>query len=129
MTTKPDDCIICYEKLEQEHPLECGHWIHTSCAEKHFKPECPVCRRPLSITVTGTPPEPFIPMDMNNILADIQELHDNIDNYHIDEETDEVYYVGEPNEDDISDEENPYGDEYDYPDEDVENEVENVIEI
>ena len=46
--SKPDECIICLESLEKTNdPLECGHWIHTSCLIKWGKSECPVCRRKL----------------------------------------------------------------------------------
>ena len=44
-------------------PLECGHWIHKKCVEKHFKPECPVCRKPLNIKVKGTLPNCDIEYD------------------------------------------------------------------
>jgi hypothetical protein len=58
---KPEDCAICYGKLGDEKSLECGHWLHMSCVQKHFKPECPLCRKPLNIKVYGTRPEVFIP--------------------------------------------------------------------
>jgi len=57
------DCIICTEKLGDEKPLECGHFMHLDCVKKHFKPECPLCRRVLNIKVTGTLPIPFVPSD------------------------------------------------------------------
>lgn len=48
-------CSICLEDTQEK--LQCGHFVHMSCAKKHFKPECPVCRIPLNITVTGEYPE------------------------------------------------------------------------
>lgn len=50
---KPEDCSICLEKLGQEKSQECGHFFHFSCLEKHFKPECPLCRRKLNIKIKG----------------------------------------------------------------------------
>ena len=59
---KPSDCCICYETLsEEDKPLSCGHVIHLECVKKHFKPECPLCRAPLNIKVSGIVPLPFIP--------------------------------------------------------------------
>jgi hypothetical protein len=119
---KPDECIICYEKLEETSPLQCGHWLHVSCVEKHFKPECPICRAPLQIEVKGTFPQPFIPFNFIEpepriIIDTIQYIHDNIDNYHIDEDTGAIYYLSPEQ---SEDEENPFGDDYDYPDEEEE---------
>ena len=54
---KPEDCIICTEKIGEEDILDCGHWIHISCVKKHFKPECPVCRKSLNIEVVGVRPQ------------------------------------------------------------------------
>ena len=48
---KPDNCIICIESLTEVDILECGHWIHLDCVKKHFKPECPLCRKKLNIQV------------------------------------------------------------------------------
>jgi Ring finger domain len=58
---KPEDCIICTEKMDEKNPLECGHWIHIECVRKHFKPECPICRKRLNMTVTGVLPGIEIP--------------------------------------------------------------------
>jgi hypothetical protein len=60
---KPTHCIICTETLGQnDNALACGHWFHLNCVRRHFKPECPLCRRPLNIKVGGTFPQPFIPI-------------------------------------------------------------------
>lgn len=53
---KPDDCVICTEKMNETNPLHCGHWIHYKCVQKQFKAECPVCRSPLDIEVKGVRP-------------------------------------------------------------------------
>jgi len=53
---KPDDCVICTEKMNENDPLNCGHWIHYTCIQKQFKAECPVCRAPLDINVKGSRP-------------------------------------------------------------------------
>lgn len=53
---KPTECIICLEELKEKYALPCGHWLHMSCVQKHFKPECPICRSPLDIQVSGIHP-------------------------------------------------------------------------
>jgi hypothetical protein len=53
---KPQDCPICLDKLNESNPLQCGHWVHMSCLKKHFKPECPICRKKLDIIVEGKAP-------------------------------------------------------------------------
>jgi len=59
--SKPEECPICFESLNDEkEPLKCGHWMHLECVKKHFKPECPVCRAPLDIKVTGSMCDPSI---------------------------------------------------------------------
>ena len=55
---KPDECPVCYYSMNKEkNPLTCGHWVHLKCVKRHFKPECPICRHPLKIKVTGQKPE------------------------------------------------------------------------
>lgn len=50
-------CAICLENiLPVEEKITC-HPVHISCVKKHFKPECPVCRRVLDIVVTGAKPK------------------------------------------------------------------------
>lgn len=132
---KPTDCPICYESLQNEPaPLRCGHWLHLSCVRRHFKPECPICRRGLDITVTGKQPQPFVPIDeprmispdeiirravmfvpYSVLLPTVIERDDDI----VIEEYEPTYrqkgYLY-PEEDDDYDEENPHGDNYDYED-------------
>jgi hypothetical protein len=71
---KPDECCLCFEKMTEDKPLECGHWLHLECVKKHFKPECPVCRAKLNIKVTGKVPESNI-----EYLGDREGFGDNID--------------------------------------------------
>lgn len=72
---RPETCAICFEKLEESKSLECGHWLHIVCVQKHFRPECPLCRAPLNIEVTGKYPnsnitfEETIPTFEETILA------------------------------------------------------------
>lgn len=51
-------CCICLEEDAEVLPLrECGHPYHTVCITKHFKQECPTCRREVtSVTMTGSRP-------------------------------------------------------------------------
>jgi len=50
-----EECCVCYENLSQSY-LECGHPVHISCIERHFIPECPVCRAKINVKVKGTRP-------------------------------------------------------------------------
>ncbi len=141
---KPSDCAICYEKLEDtEAPLVCGHYLHLSCLKKHFKPECAICRHPLSIEVSGELPFPendvhierfplhqihffgyfrgFLDphdLDLNELeqILDFQERY-----YNEDDELPPLEDVGEYNvqndeDDEEYDEENPHGDTWNYED-------------
>lgn len=54
---KPKECILCCENFDEENPLQCGHWMHIACVQKHFEPNCPVCRQPLNIKVFGKKPQ------------------------------------------------------------------------
>lgn len=125
MTNKPDDCAICFEKLNEQYSLQCGHWLHISCVQKHFKPECPICRMPLDIQVFGTFP-------VNNISFEEQPVYiyeiktQQYDEKYMSEDEDEddeelkewerKGYIF-PEEDDCYDEENPRGDNWYYDEE------------
>jgi len=41
---KPDHCPICFEILEDNDYLECGHWTHIKCIEKTNIAKCAICR-------------------------------------------------------------------------------------
>jgi hypothetical protein len=130
-------------KLEEKNPLECGHWLHISCVQKHFKPECPLCRQPLNIKVYGTKPQPdmnlFIPHEQEeqeevqgirfimrpgrNIVAernvDEDELQHGIKRRHDSDDEDEPWRANGyqyAEEDSEYDEENPRGDNWNYED-------------
>jgi len=48
--SKPDDCPICTDSLEDEpQPLECGHWVHRSCM-LNWKDRCPICMAKIRLT-------------------------------------------------------------------------------
>jgi hypothetical protein len=70
---KPAECIICTDEMNENTPLECGHWIHIECVKKHFKPECPLCRTSLNINVTGNIPinESLEELNQTNITIQI----------------------------------------------------------
>lgn len=40
-----EECICCYRYLGNTPAMGCGHRVHLACLEKHFKPECPICKR------------------------------------------------------------------------------------
>lgn len=124
MSKVEEDCVICYEKLENVSPLSCGHIIHISCVKKHFKPECPLCRTKLNIEVSGTFPVPnidFIPetdRKENRNYSDV-ELTEEEDEEHTQEgDIEETSWrkkgFNYPEEDEEWDEENPFGDDYNY---------------
>ncbi len=52
-----EDCAVCYEPLGDTETMECGHRIHLKCLERHFKPECPVCKTPHTLV----PPKGELP--------------------------------------------------------------------
>ena len=47
---KPEECPICYESLNVDEPLSCGHWMHKCCVVKSRKDECPICREKIDLT-------------------------------------------------------------------------------
>jgi len=109
-------CILCLDNMINEAPLSCGHIFHIDCIRKHFKPECPVCRKEHNIDIVGTKPELFLPF--NNIIADdiYTQLFDNINGLYF-----QQVYIEFPNnelvqEEDEGDEENPRYDNWDYED-------------
>jgi len=47
--SKTEDCPICYETLNTNTPLKCGHWAHNKCVKKwsliyHKHILCPICK-------------------------------------------------------------------------------------
>lgn len=105
-----EDCPICYDKIINEAKLVCGHHVHMNCLQKQFKPECPLCRCKLNIVVFGcNPTEPIVPVlniyDLEESDDEPMEIVTRKDNY--------LYREEDPD----YDEENPYGDEYDYENE------------
>lgn len=51
---KTDFCSVCYEK--SPIILQCNHCVCRECIGKHFKQECPVCRKPHVFPVSGKVP-------------------------------------------------------------------------
>ena len=49
-----DTCSVCYEKSPTI--LQCNHCVCKECIGKHFKQECPVCRKPHVFPVSGKVP-------------------------------------------------------------------------
>lgn len=138
---KPDTCILCCDALgKEEKPLECGHWMHLACVQKHFKPECPLCRRRLDIRVSGTLPSTdtlqeylrthnVAPMDAARMIMS-HHLGNNNGDDNDDVENDRLMYYEDENdgengpnngyqyaeEDPEYDDQNPHGDTYEYGD-------------
>lgn len=46
-------CSICFNKIDNEYKLDCGHVFHESCIEKwiNTNPSCPICRYNLTFSV------------------------------------------------------------------------------
>ena len=121
-----ENCILCLEDIDaSENPLDCGHKLHLECVKKHFKPECPICRRRLNISVNGSIPELYLPFDSESFSND-DTIHgnddivfENIYNYIIFQN--QLLDLDESQEEDVYmdldiDEENPRGDNWDYED-------------
>jgi hypothetical protein len=47
---KPSECPVCYEPLNEDKALSCGHWVHKSCIIKSKKDNCPMCRQKVKLT-------------------------------------------------------------------------------
>jgi uncharacterized protein YbaR (Trm112 family) len=47
---KPSECPVCYEPLETDKALSCGHWVHKTCIIKSKKDKCPMCREKVKLT-------------------------------------------------------------------------------
>lgn len=47
---KPSECPVCYESLNEDKALSCGHWVHKSCIIKSKKDNCPMCRQKVKLT-------------------------------------------------------------------------------
>lgn len=46
-------CSICFNKIDKEHKLDCGHVFHECCIEKwiSINASCPICRYHISFSV------------------------------------------------------------------------------
>ena len=61
---KSKECRLCLETLSDPYNLQCGHlYFHRHCLERHFKPECPICKAPHDLEVHGEEPEENIIYD------------------------------------------------------------------
>jgi hypothetical protein len=73
-----------------EVALSCNHFVHKNCLVQHFKAECPLCRTPVQIQVTGTKPLPdnilYIPEDIeedNSSSSDEEDDDDDNNNSNV----------------------------------------------
>jgi hypothetical protein len=41
---------VCFENLNENKPLSCGHWVHKTCIIKSKKDTCPLCRQSVELT-------------------------------------------------------------------------------
>lgn len=46
---KPENCPVCYEKIDSNELLNCGHYVHKECIMKSRNNNCPICRKPIPI--------------------------------------------------------------------------------
>lgn len=70
---KPDHCPICFDTLQDNDYLECGHWTHVKCIKKTNKSECAICRTKLNIKIENK--VSTFSQDINSLL-DISESHE-----------------------------------------------------
>ena len=75
-----NDCPVCYDPIISEIPLPCGHLIHKRCVQKHFRPECPLCRAPVNFEVYGEMPKTNIILDYSPECEDEYEEDFHIEN-------------------------------------------------
>ena len=71
---KDNECVICFEPIINDIITEdlicCTHTqFHKSCLEKHFKPECPICKTPNNLDITGILPQSNISIFQSDISA------------------------------------------------------------
>lgn len=80
---KPSECPVCYEPLNEDKALSCGHWVHKSCIIKSKKDNCPMCRQKVKLTrreredminiiteeTIPQPPQEELPYTMPNEIA------------------------------------------------------------
>jgi len=90
--SRPDDCLICYESLNEVRPLECGHWFHKKCVEKWNDISkksialCPVCKSRVgrvtlsSDKVSSTPRRGNVKIDEIMFLGSSSVANDDFDN-------------------------------------------------
>lgn len=60
-------CVICFEYVEENENvrLDCSHReFHLACLQRHFRQECPLCRKPHTIPVFGELPSQTFDFDM-----------------------------------------------------------------
>lgn len=72
-------CVICFDQMEEADLTDlsnCTHnEFHRSCLVKCFKAECPLCRKPHDIPVSGEPPKdndsghtPYVDESLRDLL-------------------------------------------------------------
>jgi len=44
-----DECHVCCESIDTH--LSCGHWIHIDCVVQTGKPNCPLCKKVVSMSI------------------------------------------------------------------------------
>lgn len=121
---KKDDCSICMEPLIKDTiTTNCNHNFHISCYNQIRTNRCPLCRHILSViphNCKKTGPtfdtnEDFQNYVLNNrVLTDVEDYFRRNNPMMFEIDIHELLNTAEE-----YDEENPFGDDYDYPDEDV----------
>ena len=48
---KPCECPVCFEPLNEDKSLSCGHWVHKNCIIRSKKDTCPLCRKQVELTL------------------------------------------------------------------------------
>lgn len=52
-----EECVVCYNLIEDEPCLPCDHWVHRACVlqwRQDLETMCPICRRPVSLKIVDS---------------------------------------------------------------------------
>jgi hypothetical protein len=90
------ECLICYSSFDEANIIQattdeqpCGHvTVCIACLSKQFKQECPYCRAPNKVKITGTIPSPS-----NEIPPELLEMDQDNNNVYVWDEFRPVEYI------------------------------------
>jgi hypothetical protein len=90
---KPCECPVCFESLNEDKALSCGHWVHKNCIIRSKKDTCPLCRKQVELT-----------LEEKDVLFKLT-VQDIIQTQYIDDEEEEYFneniYIQDEEEEDL----------------------------